>query len=561
MIKLRNSGAGWRGCLAASLLTGMLLAGLPPARGQLVLTNFSATHPVNVMFIGDSITDDCQTVGAWRSFIQPILDTNNFPWRAVGRWLSPLTQSGIYTNFPATKALYEAYCGITIAAPGVTSGQHGYNNQAVFYLDYIIHDALTNAAGSGTNTPDLFCVYIGVNDIGHGRDPFFVATNDMPGFLNLLWSNAPNATVMLCKSSSVEGTGAHSGQYQSNSPNTVIYGAALQAMVNQQRAQGKKLFLADAFSVLQPVTTNLYKSDLEHPNAPAGLALVAREFATRIEAITIRTNSLTTTLIYGGEDWKYSDTGTDLGATGWTQLNYDDSLWSHGISRLGYGSTNVATPVSYGPDPANKYITTYFRHKFIVPPDTGITNLDFRLTRADGAVVYLNGQEVYRSNLHPTGPVAYSDLALARTVETNFTQAGFLLAGTNLVVSRNPAYRFYASNVVVSALLPGTNIVTVEVHQSSVTNSLMGFDLELLGSGARYPKPALSASVSGGNVNVTWPAANTAPYTLYFSADPGAGWSVSPAPLQTNGGQVVATVPTNANTTFFRLQGSYPPVP
>jgi hypothetical protein len=127
---------------------------------------------------------------------------------------------------------------------------------------------------------------------------------------------------------------------------------------------------------------------LEHPNA-AGLALVAREFATRIEAITIRTNALTTSLIYSGEDWKYSDTGTDLSATGWTQMNYDDSAWSHGISRLGYGDAVVATPVSYGPDAANKYITSYFRHQFIVPADTGITNLDFRLARADEAVVYL----------------------------------------------------------------------------------------------------------------------------------------------------------------------------
>jgi hypothetical protein len=169
-------------------------------------------------------------------------------------------------------------------------------------------------------------------------------------------------------------------------------------------------------------------------------------------------------------------------------------------------------------------------------------------------VVYLNGQEVYRSNLQTTGPVAYSDLALTQTVETNITQAGFLIGGTNLVVSRNPAYRFYATNVIVSALTPGTNIVTVEVHQSSVTNSVLGFDLELLGSGARYPKPALSGSISGDNLLVAWPATNIAPYTLYFSTDLDVGWSVSPAPLQTNTGRVIATVPADAQTKFFRLQ-------
>ena len=180
-----------------------------------------------------------------------------------------------------------------------------------------------------------------------------------------------------------------------------------------------------------------FDSDHEHPNTN-GLAAVAREFATRIEAITIRTNRLTTTLIYGGSDWKYSDNGQDPG-TGWTQLNYDDSAWSHGVARLGYGDATVATPVSYGPDANNKHITTYFRHPFIVPADAGITNLNFRLACVDGAVVWLNGQEVFRSNLHPAGPVVYSDLALSR-------------------VTGNSAYKFFPTNVIVPRLPPGTNL-------------------------------------------------------------------------------------------------------
>lgn len=503
----------------------MLLAGLLPASGQLVLTDFSTSHPIKIMYIGDSVTDDCVHVNAWRFYLEQILRTNGIPWATSGRQLSPTT--GGFTN-----RQYEGYCGAVIARPGVTetSSVHGYAGTNV-YLDKIIPDALTNAAGSGTNTPNLFCVYIGINDIGRGRDPYFVATNDMPGFLDILFSFAPNASVILVKTSTIQGTPAHNGLYGSNANNIPIYGAALQAMVNQRRAQGQRVFLADMFSALDYNT--MFDSDHEHPNT-TGLAAVAREFATRIEAITIRTNRLTTTLINGGADWNYSDAGQDLG-TNWTQFNYDDSAWSHGVARLGYGNATVATPVSFGPNATNKHPTTYFRHRFSVPADAGITNLNFRLARADGAVVWLNGQEVFRHNLHAAGPVVYGDLALSR-------------------VTGDSAYKFFPTNVVVPRLPPGTNLVTVELHQSSTTNSALGFDLELLGSGVRFPPSVLSATVSGNNLLITWPTTNTAGYTLYSSTTLGGGWSISPAPLQTNAGQVVATVPADADTMFFRLQ-------
>jgi hypothetical protein len=37
----------------------LLLGALMSARGELVLANFSAAHPIKIMAIGDSITDDC----------------------------------------------------------------------------------------------------------------------------------------------------------------------------------------------------------------------------------------------------------------------------------------------------------------------------------------------------------------------------------------------------------------------------------------------------------------------------------------------------------------------
>ena len=156
----------------------------------------------------------------------------------------------------------------------------------------------------------------------------------------------------------------------------------------------------------------------------------------------------------------------------------------------------------------------------------------------DGAVVWLNGQEVFRTNIHGGGVVVYGDLALFN-------------------VTGDFAYKYFPTNAIVPLLSPGTNLVAVEIHKRSVTNATLGFDLELLGSGARYPKPELSISQSGGNVLVSWPATNTAGYTLYSTTnlDNGGGWSADSAPLETNAGQIIATVPVETNAKFFRLQG------
>src|SRR2546422_5355426 len=65
--------------------------------------------------------------------------------------------------------------------------------------------------------------------------------------------------------------------------------------------------------------------------------------------------------------WRYFDSGVDMGFTLWRSVNFmEDFRWKSGPAELGYGSTSdgrpLATTVSYGADPTNKFITTYFRH-------------------------------------------------------------------------------------------------------------------------------------------------------------------------------------------------------
>jgi lysophospholipase L1-like esterase len=492
------------------------------ARADLVLTNFSTTNLMKIMPVGDSITDDCETNGAWRGPLQPLLETSGILFTNTGRNLS-----GPYAGF--TKRKHEGYCGAVIAPPGVFA-VYQYSTADAF-LERIVRDALAVT----NNRPHLMLVLIGANDLGHGRDPWIVATNDMPNLLGVIWSNVPNANVILSKITTLQNADLGYNVFATNVP---IYNAALQSMVNQRRALGQNVFLADMFSAVDYST--MFTSDHLHPNG-LGLKAIANEFASRIQIITIRTNQLTSVLIQGGADWKYDDTGADLG-TNWAQPDYDDRGWNHGPARLGYGDPATATTLSFGPDPTNKLPTTYFRRSFVVPWNAAITNLNFRLARADGAVVWLNGQEIFRTNL-PSGPITYTNRAL--TAMTGFT-----------------GHIFYPTNIAIANSLPvGTNLVAIELHASSATNNTLGFDLELIGNGLLVSPPALSITqtitTNENTFFLTWPATNNGgSFTLYSTTNlvDAQSWTRVTAPTQTNNsGQIIVTQAPDAHARFFRL--------
>ena len=124
-----------------------------------------------------------------------------------------------------------------------------------------------------------------------------------------------------------------------------------------------------------------------------------------------------------------------------------------------------ATLVSFGPDPQNKYITTYFRRAFTVLNPAEFTNLVAELLVDDGAVVYLNGVEVFRSNM-PTGTIGYT------------TRASSALG--------SPAESTWITGTINPALLAsGTNVIAVEIHQDGPDSSDISFNLELTGTVAQ----------------------------------------------------------------------------
>ena len=171
-----------------------------------------------------------------------------------------------------------------------------------------------------------------------------------------------------------------------------------------------------------------------------------------------------TILVPKGSVWKYLDNGSNQG-TAWQAADFDDSSWKSGPAQLGYGDGDEATRVEDNATPGyvstdtNRYITTYFRTAFEVTDPSVFQNLTLKLLRDDGGVVYLNGVEVFRSNM-PTGSVNSSTIASAA------------VGGTD-----ESAY--FDTNISPSQLATGRNVLAVEIHQSSANSSDLSFNLEL----------------------------------------------------------------------------------
>lgn len=243
-----------------------------------------------------------------------------------------------------------------------------------------------------------------------------------------------------------------------------------------------------------------------------------------------------TTLVPAGATWRYLDNGSNQG-TAWRPTDFDDSSWSFGPAQLGYGDGGEATVVSFGPNANNKYITTYFRHKFNATNTAALTTARLRVVRDDGVLVYLNGTEIYRNNM-PGGAINYLTVAsstIGGAAESTFNEWDFD-AGL---------------------LMDGTNGLAVEIHQRSGTSSDISFDLELLvstNSVVLTRGPYLQRSTTD-SVIVRWQTNGVTDSRVRFGSAPGNLTSVADNAAVTTDHEVLVTGLT-ADTTYYYSIGS-----
>lgn len=161
-----------------------------------------------------------------------------------------------------------------------------------------------------------------------------------------------------------------------------------------------------------------------------------------------------------GSIWRYFSS-RDGAEDGWAAPGFDDFAWREGRAQLGYGDGDETTEISYGPREDDKIMTAYFRHRFQVSESINetVANWNIGILCDDGAVIYLDGEEIGRINL-PAGPLTHQTAALGPIHGSMEGNVKSLLL---------PEGR----------LEPGEHTIAVEVHQSNKGSTDLSFDLSL----------------------------------------------------------------------------------
>lgn len=234
-----------------------------------------------------------------------------------------------------------------------------------------------------------------------------------------------------------------------------------------------------------------------------------------------------------GAQWHYYDNG-DLSGTLWRSPGFNDASWNKGAAPMGYGDDNIVTTVQFGPSASAKHITTWFRHGFWVDDPSRFLSVTLGLIRDDGAAVYLNGNEVFRSNL-PTGTLTPSTRASASVGGSDETTV-------------------YEATIDPKWFRTGTNVLAVEVHQYAADSSDLRFALQL--SGLLRPSsasaPRLEFGVGSDQIRLSWPVTAVG-FELQESKSLGSPWILSDETIRAEAGQNVALPQPTETLRFFRL--------
>jgi hypothetical protein len=208
--------------------------------------------------------------------------------------------------------------------------------------------------------------------------------------------------------------------------------------------------------------------------------------------------------------WRYNSASNNLDGTGWQSPGFNDSAWPTALAGFttsndwetvtnGFEprSTNMISPGSGGP------VTTYYRVPFTLPGS--IIGAQLRLVGAvdDGLVAYVNGVEAGRLRITNASPVSFTNLA---------TGAGPEVTATNILGQTNhvhlPLETIILTNL--SGLVPGANLLAIELHQNSLTSSDALLSVQLIAQLESFvdPGPRLRIVLNpNGTVTVSWTGA------------------------------------------------------
>lgn len=217
--------------------------------------------------------------------------------------------------------------------------------------------------------------------------------------------------------------------------------------------------------------TVYYTTDGSDPALPSGTPNPsAGSFSSGVENITVTA--------FGTSGWTYlndpaqpqSDSDVVDGQVGysttdWKHPDFDDSSWTSGTGLL--AGTSATSIIGYSANTVlniggtfDRYPTIYFRKSFNLTNAAAVTELNFSLIRDDGAIVYLNGREIFRSNMNNV-TYSYGDFAPQAAPDESA-----VVPHTHVPLAGD--------------LVEGENVIAIEVHNNNSTSGDLGVDIQLV---------------------------------------------------------------------------------
>jgi hypothetical protein len=236
-------------------------------------------------------------------------------------------------------------------------------------------------------------------------------------------------------------------------------------------------------------------------------------------------------LVAPGDTWTYWDKSEYPGDT-WRLSAYVTDDWKTGLARLGYGIGGESSVVNDDNAAATgRNPSVLFRKVFDVADPSVYGALHLLVQRDDGIAVHLNGNRVLLDNLDNLAGLG--DFALTQIPDAE------RLKWHHYLIDR-------------TKLIPGRNLLAVEVHQASLTDTDLAFDLQLIGA-LRSGGPTLYIRKVNDKFELSWSAAYNQ-WLLQSSEEiSGAGWNAVPEPVLLDAGWNYVTTPSGPSHRFFRL--------
>jgi hypothetical protein len=184
-------------------------------------------------------------------------------------------------------------------------------------------------------------------------------------------------------------------------------------------------------------------------------------------------------LVLAGDEWRYWK-GTAAPPAGWKGSGFVPGAgWLTGRTGIGYEDGDDLTVLA---DMEGEFPSVFCRREFLAGPL--VTALRLRIDYDDGFAAYLNGVEVARS--------------------TSLAAPGAALAWNMLARSGREAGTAEVYDIPTSRLVPGTNVLAVQVHNNALDSSDLSLIPELLADSVLVPPGADWRFLRGEPLPASW---------------------------------------------------------